>query len=39
MSDIAVMDHLSPLLGDAPSDPTIRRALLLAASESSDNER
>ena len=33
MSDIAVLDHLSPVLGDAPSGPTIRRALLLAGSE------
>jgi Transposase DDE domain group 1 len=30
MSDIAVLAHLSPVLGDAPSGPTIRRALDLA---------
>ncbi len=27
MSDIAVLAHLAPVLGDAPSGPTIRRAL------------
>jgi hypothetical protein len=30
MSDIAVLAHLAPLLGDAPSGPTVRRALDLA---------
>ena len=30
MSDIAVLAHLSPVLGDAPSGPTMRRALDLA---------
>ena len=30
MSDIAVLGHLSPVLGDAPSGPTVRRALHLA---------
>jgi hypothetical protein len=30
MSDIAVMAHLAPVLGDAPSGPTVRRALDLA---------
>jgi len=30
MSDIAVLTHLAPVLGDAPSGPTIRRALDLA---------
>jgi Transposase DDE domain group 1 len=30
MSDIAVLAHLAPVLGDAPSGPTIRRALGLA---------
>jgi hypothetical protein len=30
MSDIAVLAHLAPVLGDAPSGPTIRRALDLA---------
>ena len=32
MSDIAVLAHLAPVLGDAPSGPTIRRALDLAGS-------
>jgi hypothetical protein len=32
MSDIAVLVHLSPLLGAAPSGPTVRRALDLAGS-------
>ncbi|HEY3957830.1 MAG TPA: IS1380 family transposase [Streptosporangiaceae bacterium] len=32
MSDIAVLAHLSPVLGAAPSGPTIRRALHLAGS-------
>src|SRR2546428_7277419 len=27
MSDIAVLGHLSPVLGDAPSGPTVRRGL------------
>jgi hypothetical protein len=26
MSDIAVLAHLAPVLGDAPSGPTVRRA-------------
>jgi hypothetical protein len=30
MSDIAVLSHLAPVLGDAPSGPTVRRALDLA---------
>jgi hypothetical protein len=30
MSDIALLAHLSPVLGDAPSGPTVRRALDLA---------
>jgi len=30
LSDIAVLAHLAPVLGDAPSGPTIRRALDLA---------
>ena len=30
MSDIAVLAHLAPVLGEAPSGPTIRRALDLA---------
>src|ERR1700676_1689849 len=30
MSDIALLAHLAPLLGDAPSGPTVRRALDLA---------
>ena len=30
MSDIAVLAHLAPVLGTAPSGPTIRRALDLA---------
>jgi hypothetical protein len=30
MSDIAVLAHLAPVLGNAPSGPTIRRALDLA---------
>jgi len=30
MSDIAVLAHLTPVLGQAPSGPTIRRALDLA---------
>jgi hypothetical protein len=30
MSDIAVLAHLAPVLGGAPSGPTIRRALALA---------
>ena len=32
MSDIALLSHLAPLLGAAPSGPTIRRALDLAGS-------
>ena len=31
MSDIAVLAHLAPVLGDAPSGPTARRALDLAS--------
>jgi len=27
MSDIAVLRHLAPVLGTAPSGPTVRRAL------------
>jgi hypothetical protein len=30
MSDIAVLAHLAPVLGDAPSWPTVRRPLDLA---------
>ena len=30
MSDIAVLAHLAPVLGDAPSGPAVRRALDLA---------
>ena len=30
MSDIAVLAHLAPVLGEAPSGPTVRRALDLA---------
>jgi hypothetical protein len=30
MSDIAVLAHLAPVLGDAPSGPTVRQALDLA---------
>jgi Transposase DDE domain group 1 len=30
MSDVAVLAHLAPVLGDAPSGPTVRRALDLA---------
>jgi len=30
MSDIAVLAHLAPVLGDAPGGPTVRRALELA---------
>ena len=30
MSDIAVLAHLAPVLGDAPSGPTVRRTLGLA---------
>jgi hypothetical protein len=30
MSDIALLAHLAPVLGDAPSGPTVRRALGLA---------
>ncbi len=32
MSDIALLAHLAPVLGDAPSGPTVRRALDLAGS-------
>jgi Transposase DDE domain group 1 len=32
MSDIALLGHLAPVLGDAPSGPTVRRALDLAGS-------
>ena len=31
MSDIALLAHLAPVLGAAPSGPTVRRALELAA--------
>jgi hypothetical protein len=34
MSDIAVLAHLAPVLGDAPSGPTVRRALDLAGAPS-----
>jgi hypothetical protein len=37
MSDIAVLGHLAPVLGDAPSGPTVRRALDLAGSAASLN--
>jgi hypothetical protein len=30
MSDIALLAHLAPVLGDAPSGPTVRRTLDLA---------
>ena len=33
MSDIAVLAHLAPVLGEAPSGPTVRRALDLAGTE------
>ena len=33
MSDIAVLAHLAPVLGDAPSGPTVRRALDLAGTQ------
>jgi hypothetical protein len=32
MSDIALLAHLAPVLGDAPGGPTVRRALDLAGS-------
>jgi hypothetical protein len=32
MSDIALLAHLAPVLGEAPSGPTVRRALELAGS-------
>jgi hypothetical protein len=35
MSDIAVLAHLAPVLGAAPSGPTIRRALDLAGAAAS----
>jgi Transposase DDE domain group 1 len=35
MSDIALLAHLAPVLGDAPSGPTVRRALDLAGSAAS----
>jgi hypothetical protein len=35
MSDIALLTHLAPVLGDAPSAPTVRRALDLAGSPAS----
>jgi hypothetical protein len=35
MSDIAVLAHLSPVLGAAPSGPTVRRALGLAGTAAS----
>jgi hypothetical protein len=34
-SDVAVLAHLAPVLGDAPSGPTVRRALDLAGSAAS----
>jgi len=34
MSDIALLAHLAPVLGDAPSGPTVRRALDLVGSPS-----
>ena len=34
MSDIALLAHLAPVLGDAPSGPTVRRALDLAGTAS-----
>jgi hypothetical protein len=34
MSDIALLAHLAPVLGDAPSGPTVRRALDLAGAPS-----
>jgi DDE family transposase len=34
MSDIAVLAHLAPVLGNAPSGPTVRRALDLAGTPS-----
>ena len=34
MSDIALLAHLAPVLGDAPSAPTVRRALDLAGTAS-----
>jgi hypothetical protein len=37
MSDIAVLGHLAPVLGDAPSGPAVRRALDLAGSAASLN--
>ena len=35
MSDIALLEHLAPVLGNAPSAPTVRRALDLAGTASS----
>ena len=35
MSDIALLAHLAPVLGDAPSGPTVRRALDLAGTAAS----
>jgi hypothetical protein len=35
MSDIALLAHLAPVLGDAPSGPTVRRALDLAGTPAS----
>ena len=35
MSDIAVLAHLAPVPGDAPSGPTVRRALGLAGTAAS----
>jgi hypothetical protein len=41
MSDIALLAHLAPVLGDAPSGPTVRRALdlVLDGAEDSDGGR
>ena len=39
MSDIAVLAHLAPVLGDAPSGPTIRRALDLAVRRQAGPDR
>ena len=38
MSDIAVLAHLAPVLGDAPSGPAVRRALDLAGTAASLNQ-
>lgn len=39
MSDIAVLAHLAPVLGEAPSRPTVRRALDLAGHAPRDRPR